>query len=113
MDEYVCPRCGTPARGASACAGCGAELDALSELPRASEYAAGGIAVLVAEHEAEDEAAAGAPASVLVRWIALVFDTVLGIFPRCSVRWRSYSSARTRRPARRSPCCSGSSPIRP
>ena len=39
IDPYVCPRCGTPAAGASYCSNCRFHLDAV-ELPRQSEFSA-------------------------------------------------------------------------
>ena len=41
VDEYVCPRCGVAASGASACTSCSADLDGFERLPLRSEFAAG------------------------------------------------------------------------
>jgi uncharacterized RDD family membrane protein YckC len=74
VDEYVCPNCGTPARGASVCADCGPGLDSYKELPRQSEFEAGGIEVVRSEYAEEVKEGAGAPGGVLIRWGALVLD---------------------------------------
>jgi uncharacterized RDD family membrane protein YckC len=77
VDEYVCPNCGTPARGASICTGCGTDLDAYKELPRRSEFEAGGVEAVRATYAQEVRQAAGAPGGVFIRWAALFLDNLL------------------------------------
>jgi len=79
VDEYVCPNCGTPARGASVCTACGTDLDTYKELPRRSEFQEGGVEAVRAAYVEELRQGAGAPGGVLVRWGALFLDNLLCI----------------------------------
>jgi uncharacterized RDD family membrane protein YckC/predicted RNA-binding Zn-ribbon protein involved in translation (DUF1610 family) len=75
-DPYVCPRCGTDARGASFCSSCGLNLDAV-ELPRQTEFT-GPQADLVESDvpSAVHQASTGDRASRLSRLAASILDGV-------------------------------------
>lgn len=77
--EYVCPRCGTPARGASICTSCGLDLDAQPELPTGEEYAAGGIEAVREQHRASVPTGPGRPGTLGKRWVAALVDSLVAV----------------------------------
>jgi uncharacterized RDD family membrane protein YckC len=77
MKQYVCPRCGTPAAGASECSACGLDLDAQPDLPTRAEYEAGGIAAVEEQHAREVGLASDQYADLGTRVFADIADTAI------------------------------------
>lgn len=79
-DEYVCPNCGTPARGATECRACGVDLDELTELPRHREYISAGpesARVEFIEKPAEEAAAPRLAGGLWARVGANIVDNLV------------------------------------